>query len=244
MAAAAVARGWTISGAVGGTRSRTGSPTLHSLGVAGCETVVDAPASLPGLLERADVYVGAATAGGERANLECAARAGVPAVVATTGFGSADRSWLESVARRIPLVLDPNFSLGMAWIQRRLGSHSDLPPGFDLALVEAHRRGKLDRPSGTAARWAELISAATPSTPGEAAPVEISSVRVGELPGVHTLWVAGPHELVRIEHIAFDRTAFAEGILWAAGRLAGADPPLAAGRYRLADLLAPGKGAP
>ncbi len=229
--AEAAARGWAIHGAIGGERS-----VRAAEGSGPRPFVLDPPSALSRRLEGAGIYVGAATAAAERENLERAARAGVPAVVATTGFVAADAPWLDSVAHRIPLVIDPNFSVGIAWLMRRIGDGSELPPGFDVAIVEAHRRGKLDRPSGTAARWAGRLArppvAADDSPPP---PVEISSVRAGELPGWHSVWIAGPHELIRVEHVAFDRAAFADGVLVAAERLAdGAWPP---GRYTLADVL-------
>lgn len=197
--------------------------------------------ALPTLLGSADLLLTATTASAERTNLPLAAAAGVPAVVATTGLEVGESSWLEEVASRIPLVVDANFSIGVQLMRRAVRSLRPLPEGFDLSIVEAHRRGKLDRPSGTAKLLAEeLRPDGRPSAVGAergADRTEIASLRGGETPGVHTVWVAGTHELLRFEHVAYDRAAFAEGMLAAALWLHRRRGSLTPGIYSLADAL-------
>ncbi|MGI0151515.1 MAG: dihydrodipicolinate reductase C-terminal domain-containing protein, partial [Thermoplasmata archaeon] len=161
------------------------------------------------------------------------------------GFLRSDEAWIDRVANQIPLLLEANFSLGAHWLGRALSAAGRLPPGFDLSILEAHRRGKRDRPSGTAREIARRIGplrplptaevdAAAPEDPGE---IEIASLRTGEIPGVHQIWVSGPHELLRIEHLVLDRAAFAGGMLWAAMRLWERKGELPARRYYLDELL-------
>ncbi|EQD31061.1 dihydrodipicolinate reductase, partial [mine drainage metagenome] len=120
-----------------------------------------------------------------------------------------------------------------------LSAIGPLPPGFELSLLEAHRRGKRDRPSGTAAALLERVRSAAP----EPTPDEIVSLRAGELPGIHQIWVTGPHELLRLEHLVLDRAAFADGMLWAARRLWERRQTLTARRYTLEELWLPPEAA-
>ena len=109
-------------------------------------------------LARADVYLTATTPDAERANLPIVAGAHVPSVVATTGLGSPLPTWLTRCADRIPIVLDANFSMGMAILRAAVRSIGPLPEGFDVSIVEAHRREKSDHPSGTARSLATDLS--------------------------------------------------------------------------------------
>ncbi len=200
---------------------------------------VDGPDRLPELLAGADLYVSAAPAEAERENLPRVAALGRPAVVAATGFRPDDAAWIDRVSRQIPLLLEPNFALGVRLLARALSAIGPVPAGFDLSIVEAHRRGKRDRPSGTAA---DLGLRAQRSMPLAPLP-ETVSLRAGDLPGIHQIWITGPHELIRFEHLVLDRAAFAEGMLWAARRLWDRRAALPARRYSL-DELWPSPEAP
>ena len=204
------------------------------------------PCSQIGLaLGGADVYIGASTPTGERTNLPAVAAHGVPAVVATTGLDGDAARVLQEVARSVPVVVDANFSVGAHLLQRLARAIGPLPPGYDLTISEYHRRGKRDRPSGTAVDLARALEGSgAPAwgpaegrrTPGR---VEIASMRGGETPGQHTLWVAGPHEMLRFEHWAFGREAFVGGILAASAWLADSrERGVLPGLYSLDDVLA------
>ena len=241
-ATAAVSQGWTIIGAVASEASPSLGRPLSDLGVEGVSVRVSAPEHLVDLLPQADLYVSAAPASALRLQLPAVADAGIPAIVASTGFDSADARLLEDVAARIPLVIDPNFSIGMSWVHRAIATLGDLPGDFDVTVLEAHRRGKRDRPSGTAlALAAHVHTSRTAALDGRGGPtppaVEVASLRVGEMPGVHEVWIGGPHEFLRVEHVVLDRAAFAEGMLAAASWVAERDVPLDPGRYAMSDVL-------
>jgi 4-hydroxy-tetrahydrodipicolinate reductase len=191
------------------------------------------PERLAMVLARADVYVGASTVEGEQGLLPIVAASGRPAVVATTGFSDTRPGWLDEVFRRIPVVLEPNFSTGVHLLRRALRPLAALPPGFESGIVEMHRSGKRDRPSGTARALAGDLGAG----PGAGEAVPIASLRAGEIPGVHTVIFTGRHELLRFEHAAYGREAFAEGTLTAARWLFARAGRLAPGRYSLDDVL-------
>ncbi len=196
----------------------------------------------------ADVYLSATSPAAERRSLPIVADASVPAVVATTGLGESAPAWLRACARRIPIVLDANFSLGLPILRRALRAIGPMPPGFDVSIVETHRAGKSDRPSGTALLLARDLTGSgyrrwsAAEGPRAEGTVEIASLRAGETPGVHRVEIAGPAELVRFEHIAYGRETFAAGMLVAARALAGGRRRPSPGLYRFEDLLR--RGAP
>jgi 4-hydroxy-tetrahydrodipicolinate reductase len=225
--------GIEIVGAIAGPR---GPRELHFAGASGQRSLtVERAERLPMLLRDRPVYVGCATAEAEAANLEIAVAANCPIVLATTGWSETDERQLQRYESVVPIVRDANFSLGLAWLRATLDRAPPLPPGFDVGLVEAHRRGKRDRPSGTSKSLAALS--------GAAAGLEVGnhlSLRLGELPGVHQLWWSGGSELLRVEHLVLDRRAFAAGMA-AAVRWLDRTSNLAPGGYRLLDVLTGGR---
>ncbi len=171
------------------------------------------------------------------------ARASVPAVVATTGIGPPVPAWLRACADQIPIVLDSNFSIGMGILRAAVRSIGPLPDGFDVSIVEAHRREKADHPSGTARSLSGDLAQSGATgwegargrrTPGR---VEIASLRGGETPGIHVVQIAGPSELVRFEHLAYGRETFSEGMVRAAEWLRAAPRGRPPGLYTLQDVL-------
>jgi len=154
-----------------------------------------------------------------RANVEACLAHGIPVVSGTTG-------WYEHLAAVEAMVAahdgalfwSPNFSLGVALaleVARRAGELFSRQPQFGAALVETHHAAKKDAPSGTGAAMASVVEAAL------GRPVPVSSVRVGHVPGTHTLLFDGAFEQVAITHEARDRRVFADGALRAATWLVG-----------------------
>ena len=122
-------------------------------------------------------------------------------------------------------VVAPNLALGAA-LYLRLAEHAAAMyarvAGFEPSIVEWHRRGKADRPSGTARHLARRITAvdnrwAGPDEHDDDRPaLEVAGIRAGVAPGTHLVTFDGPGELVELRLIARDRTAYAEGALAAA----------------------------
>jgi 4-hydroxy-tetrahydrodipicolinate reductase len=116
------------------------------------------------------------------------------------------------------ILIAPNFSLGVALatdVMRAAGQAFAPHDHFAAALVETHHAAKLDAPSGTAKSMADALREAL----GREVP--ITSVRVGAVPGTHTLIFDGPFEQIVITHEARDRRVFADGALRAAAWLVG-----------------------
>jgi 4-hydroxy-tetrahydrodipicolinate reductase len=177
----------------------------------------------------------------------CAGR-GIALVIGTTGFAAEQKNDLRAAARRIPLLLAPNMSVGVnvlfglvAEAARALG------PAYEVEIVEMHHRMKRDAPSGTAARLAEVaaeafgLGAEQPfvyarhgdTGPRKQGSIGLQSLRGGDVVGEHSVVFAGEGERLELTHKATGREIFARGALtaarWAAGR-----PP---GLYSMKDVL-------
>jgi 4-hydroxy-tetrahydrodipicolinate reductase len=120
----------------------------------------------------------------------------------------------------------------------------NLPKSFDFSVTEIHHSGKVDAPSGTALKIGEIITAArgyTETVHGrsgiskrKATELEINAMRGGGVPGVHAIFAFGPHEMLKLEHTAFSRSAFATGALLAAEWVSANREP---GIYSMLDVL-------
>lgn len=180
------------------------------------------------------------------AHLAYCAEVGKKAVIGTTGFDAAGREQIANAARRIGIVFAPNMSVGVNLCLKLLDiSARVLGPAFDVDIVEAHHRHKVDAPSGTARRMGEVIAAARGrSLDTEALPFDrngrrpdggigFAVVRAGEIVGDHTALFAGAGERVEITHRSESRRTFADGALRAARWLSAKG----AGLYDMQDVL-------
>jgi 4-hydroxy-tetrahydrodipicolinate reductase len=145
---------------------------------------------------------------------------GVAVVSGTTGW-DAQRAEVEREVKFTSgaLLWAPNFALGVHLFSKVVAEaakrFADSRAGFDVMMTETHHTKKLDAPSGTAKMLAEVAKQASGKS------VEITSVRVGEVPGTHELVFDAPYEQVRLVHEARDRRVFASGALEAAKWLVG-----------------------
>lgn len=176
----------------------------------------------------------------------CAA-SGVPVVIGSTGFSSDAKSEIAQLAKRIPIVMAPNMSVGvnvMFKIARDLARA--LGEGFDVEIVEAHHRMKKDAPSGTALRLAEELAGALGRTEEDftyarqgqvgarpAKEIGLQTLRGGDVVGEHTVFFFGDGERLELTHRASSRDQFAKGALRAAAWIAGKP----AGLYDMHDVL-------
>ena len=164
-----------------------------------------------------DVVIDASRADAVAPNLAAALDAGVHRfVVATTGWDGERAQVLGLVERAgAAAIVAPNLSLGAAVFMRLVSSAAEAfgsLPGFDPFLWEWHRRGKADRPSGTARELASRIVAANPA----AADLEIAVIRAGESPGMHVVGFDALGETIELRLTGRDRSAYAAGALAAA----------------------------
>jgi 4-hydroxy-tetrahydrodipicolinate reductase len=158
-------------------------------------------------------------------NVEALLRAGISVVCGTTGWNPADRKIRAALrASGKALVVEPNFSVGMQLFQlvvaqaaRSFGASRLYEPW----IAEAHHRGKADAPSGTARRLAQMMVEQDPSLQrvhtgplaGALAPgaLQVTSVRAGHEPGMHSVGFDGEHDVVTLTHRARGRGGFALG---------------------------------
>ena len=194
----------------------------------------------------ARVLFDASRAEAVQAHVEQAAQAGVGMVIAVTGLAPATIQALDAAAKRVPVLVSANLSLGVAVLAQLVREASRRLPGYHVEIVEAHHAAKKDAPSGTAlwlaqeaaqARgWPWPASARTGRTgatgPRPAQEIGISSIRAGSVTGEHRVWLGGPGEHLELVHVAESRDCFASGALEAIAFIAGASP----GRYTMEDV--------
>jgi 4-hydroxy-tetrahydrodipicolinate reductase len=182
------------------------------------------------------------------ANLAACRNQGVNMVIGTTGFNEAQKQAIAMAARDIAIVMSPNFSIGVNVAFRLLEvAARALGKGYDVEIIEAHHRHKVDAPSGTALRMGEVVAQALgrdlkkhavygrEGVTGERKEETIgfATVRGGDLVGDHTVMFIGAGERLEISHRASSRSNFASGALRAARFVAARKT----GLFDMADVL-------
>lgn len=185
---------------------------------------------------------------GTMQHLEVCRRLGVNLVVGTTGLNAQQKAQLGAAAQDIGIVFAPNMSVGVNLVFKLLETASRvLAHGYDIEVIEAHHRHKVDAPSGTALGMGEVIARTLgrdleqcavygrEGVTGERDPSTIgfATVRGGDIVGDHTVLYAGIGERIEITHKASSRATFALGALRAA-RFLQQNP---AGLYDMQDVL-------
>jgi 4-hydroxy-tetrahydrodipicolinate reductase len=165
---------------------------------------------------------------GTLAYLKACRAAGVKMVIGTTGFSAEEKDLLRAASEDIAIVFAPNMSVGVNVTLKLLETAARvLDEGYDIEIVEAHHRHKIDAPSGTALRMGEVIAEALgrdlkkvavygrEGVTGERddATIGFSTIRAGDIVGEHTAMFAGSGERVEIVHKASSRMTFAMGAL-------------------------------
>lgn len=173
---------------------------------------------------------------GTLVHLELCRRAGVAIVIGTTGFEAEGKAAIAAAAKDIPVVFAPNMAVGVNVVFKLLDTAARiLNEGFDIEIVEAHHRLKIDAPSGTALRMGEVVAGALgrdladcavygrEGVTGERDPSTIgfATVRGGDIVGDHTVMFCGLGERVEVTHKASSRMPYALGSMRAARFLAG-----------------------
>jgi 4-hydroxy-tetrahydrodipicolinate reductase len=181
-------------------------------------------------------------------HLKAARRHGTRLVIGTTGFSDAQKAELVAASAVVPIVYAANFSVGVNVTFKLLElAAKQLATGYDIEIIEAHHRHKVDAPSGTALKMGEVIADALgrdlascavygrSGVTGERDPSTIgfSAIRGGDIVGDHTVLFAGIGERIEITHKSATRQSYAQGALRAAKFLA--DKP--SGLYDMWDVL-------
>ncbi|HMC17046.1 MAG TPA: 4-hydroxy-tetrahydrodipicolinate reductase [Albitalea sp.] len=186
-------------------------------------------------LANADVLIDFTRPEGTLAHLAACRERGVKVVIGTTGFSDAQKAEIAEHARHIAIMLAPNMSVGVNVMLKLLDAAARaLSQGYDIEIIEAHHRHKVDAPSGTALAMGEVVATALgrdlkqcavygrEGTTGERDPSTIgfATIRGGDIFGDHTVLFAGTGERIEITHKSGSRVSYAQGSLRAARFLA------------------------
>ncbi|MGH8230427.1 MAG: 4-hydroxy-tetrahydrodipicolinate reductase [Steroidobacteraceae bacterium] len=234
----------TLSGAVASEHSAA----LGREAAAGKAGGVRISASLPPLLQQADVVLDFSSASAAAAHLAACVAAQVPLLLGTSGLPRELSAPLAAAADSIAVLIAPNTSPGVTVLLDLVRQAAQaLPPGYDIEIAETHHRHKLDAPSGTALAFGEAAAQGRGVQLSEQAhfarhgnsgargsgQIGFSALRGGDVVGEHEIWFLGDGERVLLQHSATDRAVFARGALLAARWLAGRAP----GRYAMRDVF-------
>ena len=196
----------------------------------------------------ADVVIDFSLPAATRAVMEAAGRAGVPVVCGTTGLDPEAHASLDALAAKQPVVFAPNYSQGVTLLFHLAARAAELlGEGFDAEIVEMHHRLKVDSPSGTAMKLAEVVAEAKGLAVAEHAvygregqvgarpndEIAVLALRGGDVVGEHTLYLQGMGERLELTHRATDRQIFARGAVRAAHWVKGRAP----GVYDMFDVM-------
>jgi len=149
-----------------------------------------------------DVIVDFSTPEASRRIAEVAAEKGIALVVGTTGFSEDDLRKIEEISKKVPVVLSPNFALGVNVFWHLIEVLESHLGAWDKAVVEIHHRHKKDAPSGTARKIVEISGTS-----------QVHSLRIGDVVGDHIVIYAGEGERIELIHRAHSRMAFVSGAL-------------------------------
>ncbi len=185
---------------------------------------------------------------GTMAHLRACVQHGIKIVIGTTGFSDAQKAEITEASRHIAIMMAPNMSVGVNVTLKLLEMAAKaMSTGYDIEIVEAHHRHKVDAPSGTALKMGEVIADALGRDlkdcavyervghTGERDPSSIgfATVRGGDVVGDHTVMFLGTGERIEITHKSSSRSTYAQGSLRAVRFLA--DKP--SGLYDMFDVL-------
>jgi 4-hydroxy-tetrahydrodipicolinate reductase len=181
-------------------------------------------------------------------HLNACQRHKVALIIGTTGFTSEGKAAIESAAKTIPIVFAPNMAIGVNAVFRLLDVAARiLNEGYDIEVIEAHHRHKVDAPSGTALRMGEVVAKAIGRELSECAvygreghtgerpakQIGFATIRGGDIVGDHTVLFAGGGERIEITHKSASRMPYAQGALRAGRYMRGRS----SGLFDMQDVL-------
>jgi len=185
---------------------------------------------------------------GTLAHLRECVKQGVNLVIGTTGFSDAQKAEIAEASKSIAIVMAPNMSVGVNVTLKLLDMAARaMSTGYDIEIIEAHHRHKIDAPSGTALKMGEVVAQAMgrdlkdcavyarEGVTGERDPSSIgfATIRGGDIVGDHTVLFAGTGERIEISHKSSNRAGYAQGSLRAVRFLADKT----SGLYDMFDVL-------
>ncbi|HGL4259286.1 4-hydroxy-tetrahydrodipicolinate reductase [Burkholderia dolosa] len=233
-----------------GALDRAGSPFLGQDAGAflGKETGIKLTDDLDAVFAQADYLIDFTRPEGTLAHVEAALRHDVKLVIGTTGFTAEQKAVLHAAAGKIGIVFAANMSVGVNVTLKLLEfAAKHFSHGYDIEIIEAHHRHKVDAPSGTALMMGEAVAGALGRSlddcavygrhgvTGERDPSTIgfAAVRGGDIVGDHTVLFAGIGERIEITHKSSSRVSYAQGALRAVRFLSARG----AGLFDMQDVL-------
>ena len=209
---------------------------LDASAFSGRNSGVAITADLHAGLKGAHVLIDFTRPEGTLAHLRQCRALGVNAVIGTTGFTETQKAEIAEAAKDMAIVMAPNMSVGVNVTLKLLEMAAKaMATGYDIEIIEAHHRHKVDAPSGTALKMGEVIAEALgrdlkecavyarEGVTGERDPSSIgfATIRGGDIVGDHTVLFAGTGERIEITHKSSSRATYAQGSLRAVRFLCG-----------------------
>lgn len=196
------------------------------------------------VIEKSDVVVEFTSSKATMENLKKAAKFKKPYCIGTTGFTEKEIKQIKMFAKKFPIFLSPNMSVGVNHLFNLVKNTVEILSEYDIEIVETHHRMKKDAPSGTALKIANVIKRIKPDVnfiygrqglKGERTKNEIciNAVRGGDVVGEHRILFMGQGEFLELRHYATSRQCFAWGTIQAVKFLA----EQSAGLYSMEDFL-------
>jgi 4-hydroxy-tetrahydrodipicolinate reductase len=176
-------------------------------------------------LAKADVLIDFTRPEATLENMHYCAAKGIKLVIGTTGFSDADKQKIAAASAKTAIVFAPNMSIGVNATFKLLEIAAKILGDYDIEIIEAHHKHKVDAPSGTALKMGEVVAKALgrdlskvgvfarEGVTGEREPSSIgfSTIRGGDIVGDHTVMFAGTGERIEITHRSNSRANYAQG---------------------------------
>ncbi|RJG03801.1 4-hydroxy-tetrahydrodipicolinate reductase [Noviherbaspirillum sedimenti] len=199
-------------------------------------------------LANADYLIDFTRPEGTLKHLEYCAAHGIKVIIGTTGFDDAGKAAIAAAAQKTAIMFAPNMSVGVNVTMKLLEmAAKSFAEGYDIEIIEAHHRHKVDAPSGTALKMGEVVAEALGrdlkevgvfaregvTGPRDPSSIGFATIRGGDIVGDHTVLFAGIGERIEITHKSSSRVTYAHGSLRAARFLADKST----GLYDMQDVL-------
>ncbi len=214
----------------------------------GKKTGVEITADIAKALSDAQFLIDFTRPEGTMAHLAIAENTGTKMIIGTTGLSLDQIADLKKASEKLAIVFAPNMSVGVNVTFKLLEIAAKmLNQGYDIEIIEAHHRHKVDAPSGTALKMGEVIAEALGERLDDVAvyareghtgerkegSIGFATIRGGDIVGDHTVLFAGDGERIEISHKSSSRQSYAQGSLRAARFLQNQ----ASGLYDMQDVL-------
>lgn len=224
--------------AVAGSSGRMGKMLIDAINASDdCELAgqLDIGIDIHAELQNADYLIDFTRPEGTMAHIAVCKELNVKMVIGTTGFSEAEKAEIAAASEDIAIMMAPNMSVGVNVTLKLLEMAAKaMSTGYDIEIIEAHHRHKVDAPSGTALKMGEVIAGALgrdlkdcavyarEGVTGERDPSSIgfATIRGGDIVGDHTVLFAGTGERIEITHKSSSRETYAQGSLRAVRYLA------------------------